>query len=68
MTILIIKTLFIACGMFLLFSMTAGAQSKTEEATFAGGCFWCMQPAFEKIPGVIDVVSGYEGGTGKDPT
>src|SRR5208283_12908 len=56
------------CGMFLLFSMTAGAQSKYEKATFAGGCFWCMESAFEKIPGVIDVVSGYEGGTGKDPT
>lgn len=37
-------------------------------ATFAGGCFWCMEPPFEKLPGVVDVVSGYTGGRIKDPT
>lgn len=37
-------------------------------ATFAGGCFWCMQPPFEKIPGVTKVVAGYTGGTKKNPT
>ncbi len=39
-----------------------------KTATFAGGCFWCMEPPFEKMPGVIDVVSGYAGGRDKDPT
>ena len=39
-----------------------------EKATFAGGCFWCMEPPFEKLAGVSDVVSGYAGGAGKDPT
>jgi peptide methionine sulfoxide reductase msrA/msrB len=39
-----------------------------ETATFAGGCFWCMEPPFEKLDGVSDVVSGYTGGTGKNPT
>ena len=39
-----------------------------EEATFAGGCFWCMQPEFEELKGVAKVVAGYAGGTGKDPT
>jgi peptide methionine sulfoxide reductase msrA/msrB len=39
-----------------------------RKATFAGGCFWCMEPPFEKIEGVIEVVSGYTGGHKKDPT
>ncbi|MFH1855754.1 MAG: peptide-methionine (R)-S-oxide reductase MsrB [Candidatus Omnitrophota bacterium] len=38
-----------------------------QKATFAGGCFWCIEPAFEKLYGVIDVVSGYAGGTGENP-
>jgi len=37
-------------------------------ATFAGGCFWCMEPPFEKLPGVFSVVSGYTGGKEMDPT
>jgi peptide methionine sulfoxide reductase msrA/msrB len=37
-------------------------------ATFAGGCFWCMEPPFEKIPGVSAVVSGYSGGNEINPT
>ena len=36
-------------------------------ATFAGGCFWCMQPPFENEPGVAEVLAGYSGGQGKDP-
>ena len=39
-----------------------------EEAIFAGGCFWCMEPAFEELDGVTDVVVGYTGGAGADPT
>jgi peptide-methionine (S)-S-oxide reductase len=41
---------------------------KTEKATFAGGCFWCTEEAFEKVPGVIEAVSGYMGGKLKNPT
>jgi methionine-S-sulfoxide reductase len=37
-------------------------------ATFAGGCFWCMQPPFDTVAGVIRTVVGYTGGTEKDPT
>lgn len=39
-----------------------------EKATFAGGCFWCMEPPFEKLEGVAEVVSGYTGGSGENPT
>jgi peptide methionine sulfoxide reductase msrA/msrB len=42
--------------------------AKMELATFAGGCFWCMVAPFEKMDGVIEVVSGYTGGHKEDPT
>jgi peptide methionine sulfoxide reductase msrA/msrB len=54
--------------MFAFLAMVAGAATQYEKATFAGGCFWCMQPPFEKLNGVIEVISGYTGGSGKDPT
>jgi peptide methionine sulfoxide reductase msrA/msrB len=41
---------------------------KYEKATFAGGCFWCMEPPFENLEGVIDVVPGYSGGETENPT
>ncbi len=41
---------------------------KTAHAIVAGGCFWCMEPPFEKLTGVISVVSGYTGGPEKNPT
>ena len=37
-------------------------------ATFAGGCFWCMEPPFERLDGVAEVISGYTGGPEKDPS
>ena len=40
----------------------------TRTAIFAGGCFWCIQPAFDKTPGVIKTVVGYSGGTEPNPT
>ena len=39
-----------------------------KKAYFAGGCFWCMEEVFENVNGVIDVVSGYSGGTTENPT
>jgi peptide methionine sulfoxide reductase msrA/msrB len=41
---------------------------KLEKATFAGGCFWCMEPPFEKLKGVAAVISGYTGGRTENPT
>ncbi|TAN45079.1 MAG: peptide-methionine (S)-S-oxide reductase [Nitrospirae bacterium] len=41
---------------------------KTETAVFAGGCFWCMQYAFDKVKGVVSTAVGYTGGTTKNPT
>ena len=42
--------------------------TKIEQATFAGGCFWCMVAPFDELPGIIDVVSGYTGGHTQHPT
>ena len=42
--------------------------NKTETAVLGGGCFWCMEAVFEKLPGVKNVVSGYAGGTTENPT
>jgi len=44
------------------------AESKTETAIFAGGCFWCMEGPFEHLDGVLEVVSGYAGGVEKSPS
>ena len=47
---------------------SAAKEKKTEKATFGGGCFWCMEAVFERIPGVKSVVSGYAGGHVPNPT
>ena len=66
----------IGLAAFLLMQ-NAGAQSTkpagappagTAIATFAGGCFWCMEHPFDILPGVISTTSGYTGGTKKNPT
>ncbi len=46
----------------------AGSTSHLEKATFAGGCFWCMEPPFKKLEGVKEVISGYTGGQKVNPT
>ena len=67
-----LKTFAVSC-MMLFMAATGGDAAnknpgKTEKAIFAGGCFWCMEPPFEKLNGVISVTSGYTGGSKKDPT
>ena len=51
-----------------IFLQTSVFSQDLEKAYFAGGCFWCMEESFEKKEGVIEVVSGYSGGTTKNPT
>jgi peptide-methionine (S)-S-oxide reductase len=46
----------------------AAPAEKLQKATFAGGCFWCMEHPFDQLPGVVSVTSGYTGGTKKNPT
>jgi len=41
---------------------------RTEKATLGGGCFWCIEAVYERIPGVVEAVSGYAGGTAPHPT
>lgn len=62
-----IVMLTLTAGLVSSFQMAqVGAAEKT--AIFAGGCFWCIEKDFEHVPGVVDVVSGYTGGSKKNPT
>lgn len=62
-----ILLLFAILTVTLLASSPAFADNP-RKATFAGGCFWCMKPPFEKMAGVSAVISGYMGGTTANPT
>jgi peptide-methionine (S)-S-oxide reductase len=66
-------TRFVSVWAFLAISFGAGAASVTvppghKVATFAGGCFWCMEPPYDKLPGVVATISGYTGGAKLNPT
>jgi methionine-S-sulfoxide reductase len=52
----------------LILAESASAAPGLETAVFAGGCFWTVEHGLETIPGVVDAVSGYEGGTSPNPT
>jgi peptide-methionine (S)-S-oxide reductase len=47
---------------------SASAGPALARATFAGGCFWCMEPPFDALPGVVSTTSGYAGGARQNPT
>ena len=51
----------------IFFLQTSALSQNVDKAYFAGGCFWCMEEAFEKTEGVLEVISGYSGGTTKNP-
>ena len=60
-------------AMFMFFSAAQAGESRPAppgmaKATFAGGCFWCMEPPFDKLEGVISTTSGYTGGHVDNPT
>jgi peptide-methionine (S)-S-oxide reductase len=65
-----------AALVFLAAAFTVSAQAqapakgggKAAIATFAGGCFWCVEEAFDKVPGVIETISGFIGGTAANPS
>ena len=64
------KFLLFPCLLFSVLFFSAGnspAGEHVKTAVFAGGCFWCMEADFEKVPGIIEVVSGYTGGTSSNP-
>ena len=64
--------LLLAAGALSAFAQAQPAQSmntnKLETATLGGGCFWCMEAVYERLPGVISVTSGFAGGHTENPT
>jgi peptide-methionine (S)-S-oxide reductase len=64
--VLVAVAVVVALGAVL--PAAAGDSSETAYATFAGGCFWCMEADFEKVDGVLTVTSGYTGGHVANPT
>ena len=64
-----IKNISIVCSVLLLISgaVFGEDQDMLKTATFAGGCFWCMQPPFDRVNGVKETIVGYTGGHTKNP-
>ncbi|MDP9291428.1 MAG: peptide-methionine (S)-S-oxide reductase MsrA [Verrucomicrobiota bacterium] len=62
------KRTIIAAVIFASLGMAGATFAAEEQATFAAGCFWCMQELFERVPGVTHVVAGYAGGKDEHPT
>ena len=63
--------LILSCiGLFFPFAQAENMQGNTElhKATFAGGCFWCMEKPFDELHGVVDVISGYTAGSSEKPS
>lgn len=52
----------------LVVAAEPASEQRLAKAVFAGGCFWCMEPPFDALPGVTATVSGYTGGTRANPT
>jgi peptide-methionine (S)-S-oxide reductase len=67
---IVIRYLMGFCLIFIPLQQVLAASpgAKTETAIFAGGCFWCMEAPFDKLPGVASVTPGYSGGREKNPT
>ncbi|MEA2559788.1 MAG: peptide-methionine (S)-S-oxide reductase [Acidobacteriota bacterium] len=63
-----ILAILIAIGLLAVHASAQAPKKGLAKATFAGGCFWCMEPPFDKLDGVVSTTSGYTGGTKKNPT
>jgi peptide-methionine (S)-S-oxide reductase len=63
-----LRTAMIGLSALLLVGTPVLAATNPEKATFAGGCFWCMEHPFDELPGVVSVTAGYTGGQKKHPT
>ena len=63
-----IKTLITSAIGAVLLSAALPTYAKTQSIIVAGGCFWCVESDFEKVPGVLEAVSGYINGTNANPT
>ena len=65
------RALIAAAGLFAALAVagaTGAAAAEPEKAIFAGGCFWCVEADFDKVPGVLGTESGYTGGHVQNPT
>lgn len=62
------KKYLLATVLLVFVFLPQQSMAKVEKAVFAGGCFWCLEPPFEKLNGVQSVVSGYTGGKKENPT
>tara|TARA_Y100001968_G_C19454354_1_gene771411 strand:- start:9093 stop:9701 length:609 start_codon:yes stop_codon:yes gene_type:complete len=62
------KKYFVLILLICCFTFPVGIFASEENAVFAGGCFWCLEHDLEKLPGVINVTSGYTGGDKNKPT
>src|SRR4051812_8891937 len=58
----------LTCSLLLPMTTQAAGSKKTESIVLGGGCFWCTEAAYDLLPGVKDVVSGYAGGEESNPT
>jgi peptide-methionine (S)-S-oxide reductase len=65
---LLAGALFMALLAHLAWAADSGGESRQETATFAGGCFWCLEEALDKVDGVLSTTSGYTGGQKASPT
>jgi len=73
--LMLLQMVKLVMGLILFSAPLSYAQTATQPvssslhyATFAGGCFWCMEPPFDALEGVVETVSGYSGGTVDSPT
>jgi peptide-methionine (S)-S-oxide reductase len=63
-----VAAIFLILGGFAYGAELSPGGTPLAKATFAGGCFWCMEPPYDELEGVISSISGYIGGTTKNPT